>query len=157
MHYVISNLYGNMVSFEAMLSKIDFSENDHLYILGNVVGPFGIRIFREIMDMPNIHLIKGQMEQFILDWCEAKKINDLEYDWGWLEGTYELLDYLIMCKKRQSKFLTKLIMYLKNIPDYIDLIVNEKLFELRYNVGIREYVKATKILFDDGIPLASKY
>lgn len=157
MHYVISNLYGNMVSFEAILEKIKFSENDHLFILGNATGRYGIRVLREIMNMYNITLINGPMEEFILDWYKSEKLSDLEDNWGWLEGTHELLDHLIMCKEHQPVLLENLIEYLYRIPYNVKITVNENIFNLRYNVDLTEFAKASKIICNDGIPLIKKY
>ena len=43
-HYVISDIHGEVDRFYAMLAKIQFSVDDTLYILGDVIdgGPGGI-------------------------------------------------------------------------------------------------------------------
>ena len=53
--YVMSDFHGRHDFFMRMLEKIDFSENDTLYILGDVAdrGPDGIKTFMYIMDKPN--------------------------------------------------------------------------------------------------------
>ncbi len=53
-HYVMSDIHGEADRFHAMLEKIHFSDDDTLYILGDVIdrGPDGISLLREIMASP---------------------------------------------------------------------------------------------------------
>ncbi len=59
--YVISDMHGRLELFLKMLDKIEFSENDHLYCLGDAAdrGPKGIEIFLLLMQMPNVTYITG--------------------------------------------------------------------------------------------------
>lgn len=67
-HYVMSDLHGEMDRFHAMLSKIQFSDSDTLYILGDVVdrGPHGIEILRQIMAAPNMVMLLGNHDYMML-------------------------------------------------------------------------------------------
>ena len=51
-----------------MLEKIQFSDSDILYILGDVIdrGPDGIKSYQYIMQHENIHVLKGNHEDFFL-------------------------------------------------------------------------------------------
>lgn len=53
-HYVMSDIHGEADRFHAMLEKIHFSDDDTLYILGDVINrePDGISLLREIMASP---------------------------------------------------------------------------------------------------------
>lgn len=80
MTYVMSDIHGNKSRFEAMLKKINFSQNDTLYILGDVIdrGPDGIAILQRIMETPNIKMILGNHEHMMIDYlyymnCEYGK------------------------------------------------------------------------------------
>lgn len=70
MVYVISDLHGYpLVRFKKLLRSADFSSEDHLYIIGDVIdrnGDGGIRILQWIMDQPNIRLILGNHEAMLL-------------------------------------------------------------------------------------------
>ena len=67
--YVMSDFHGRHDFFMRMLEKIDFSENDTLYILGDVAdrGPDGIKTFMYIMDKPNIVYLVGNHDLFLTD------------------------------------------------------------------------------------------
>lgn len=66
--YVMSDLHGNYDSFISILEQIHFSENDELYIDGDVVdrGLDGIKILQYMMMMPNIYPIIGNHEYALM-------------------------------------------------------------------------------------------
>lgn len=47
-----------------MLNKIQFTDEDELYILGDIMdrGPNSIDIYYFVKAMPNVHMIKGNHE-----------------------------------------------------------------------------------------------
>lgn len=59
--YVMSDLHGDYDSYMAMLKKIDFSDDDMLYILGDVLdrGPEPIKIVLDLMERHNAVVIAG--------------------------------------------------------------------------------------------------
>lgn len=61
MRYIISDIHGCYDSYKALLKKINFSREDELYVLGDVVdrGPEPIRILQDMMRRPNVKLILG--------------------------------------------------------------------------------------------------
>ena len=61
MIYVMSDLHGCYDKFKEMLKKINFGENDTLYILGDFVdrGDGGIKILFDIMNRKNIVPLLG--------------------------------------------------------------------------------------------------
>ena len=58
--YVLSDLHGHYNIFIKMLEKINFSDDDVLYILGDCCdrGPDSLKIYLYIQKFDNIHLIK---------------------------------------------------------------------------------------------------
>lgn len=64
MHYVISDLHGCFSLFQKMLKKIDFSESDTLYFLGDAAdrGPDGIAVMRDLIRRPNVVCLLGNHE-----------------------------------------------------------------------------------------------
>ena len=64
MLYVMSDIHGCYDKYVAMLKKISFSDEDTLYILGDVVdrGPQPIRILKDIAGRDNVILLKGNHE-----------------------------------------------------------------------------------------------
>ena len=60
MIYVMSDIHGNLKAFHSVLEQIQLTENDTLYILGDVIDqhPYGIELLQEIMKMPNAKMLK---------------------------------------------------------------------------------------------------
>lgn len=61
MRYIVSDIHGCKKQYLELLEKINFSEQDHLYILGDVVdrGPEPIEVLRYIMDRENVTYLLG--------------------------------------------------------------------------------------------------
>lgn len=73
MIYVMSDLHGEYEKFVDMLIKINFTEKDELYILGDVIdrGYNPLAIIEYIVCHKNIHLIIGNHEQMFIDYYET--------------------------------------------------------------------------------------
>ena len=68
MTYVTSDLHGYpFEKFQALLNSVGFSENDMLYILGDVVdkGKDGVKYLQWSLDMPNVTLLLGNHEDML--------------------------------------------------------------------------------------------
>lgn len=61
MIYAMSDLHGCYDKYTNMLKKINFSDNDTLYILGDIVdrGPDGIKIWQDIIKRKNVTALRG--------------------------------------------------------------------------------------------------
>ena len=59
--YIISDIHGCYDEYQELLCKIDFSIEDELFVLGDVLdrGPEPIKVLRDIMDRENATLILG--------------------------------------------------------------------------------------------------
>lgn len=70
MHYVMSDVHGDMDKFQKMLRLIKFHPWDRLLIIGDVIdrGEKGVEILKYIMRKKNIMLLKGNHER---DMCRA--------------------------------------------------------------------------------------
>ena len=69
MIYVTSDLHGcSLKSFLAMLHSAGFSEEDYLFILGDVIdrGEHGAELLRWMAEQPNVELILGNHEAMLL-------------------------------------------------------------------------------------------
>ena len=68
MTYVISDIHGCYDKYIKMLELIDLSDNDTLYVLGDVIdrGPDGIRILFDMMKRKNVIPIIGNHESMVL-------------------------------------------------------------------------------------------
>lgn len=73
MTYVISDIHGEYEQFISLLEKINFSEKDTLYVLGDVIdrGAEPVKVLRYMMNKPNIVPIMGNHEIMA---CEGLKL-----------------------------------------------------------------------------------
>lgn len=64
MLYAMSDLHGEYQKYLAMLEKIKFSQEDTLYLLGDLVdrGPEPVKILQDIMQRPNVYPLLGNHE-----------------------------------------------------------------------------------------------
>lgn len=55
--YVMADIHGEIDRYHAMLDLINFSADDQLYIIGDIIdrGSEGLTILQEIMDKGNVH------------------------------------------------------------------------------------------------------
>jgi len=63
-HWVMSDLHGDYEGYMNVLQKMNFSEEDVLYVVGDIVdrGRGGIKILQHMMMQPNIYPILGNHE-----------------------------------------------------------------------------------------------
>lgn len=59
MIYCMSDIHGELDRFKAMLDLINFSSDDTLYIIGDVIDrhPGGVEILKIIKDTPNMFML----------------------------------------------------------------------------------------------------
>lgn len=69
MTYVMSDIHGNFDKYESMLKLINLSDGDELYAIGDAIdrGKDGIRVFRDIMQRPNVHMLLGNHEWMAIE------------------------------------------------------------------------------------------
>ena len=67
--YAMSDIHGRYEKFNKMLEKIHFSDNDTLYILGDIIdrGEDGIKILADVMEKENVILLMGNHEYMMLN------------------------------------------------------------------------------------------
>lgn len=123
-HYVMSDLHGEMDRFHAMLKKIDFSEDDTLIVLGDVIdrGADGIDLLLEIMDMPNVIMLLGNHEYMMLQYLSPGATGTEIRRWNRNGNAPTLAAYL----KQKGKVQQRIISYLRGLPTHIKLELNDK-------------------------------
>ena len=130
MIYVMSDIHGQAGAFYKMLKKICFSDNDQMYVLGDVIdrGPDGIEIIKYVMSKPNITLLIGNHEHMMLDALRTGLSHD--YDLWFYNGGMMTLDSF---NELGSAEKDKMLEYLKNCPVVIpDVKVNNRKFYLTH-------------------------
>jgi serine/threonine protein phosphatase 1 len=87
--FVISDIHGCYLSFEALLKKVDFTKTDQLFLLGDYInrGPRSKEVVDYIMELKlqnyNITTLKGNHEEMIFDSLELEE---------WTNGETETLE-----------------------------------------------------------------
>jgi serine/threonine protein phosphatase 1 len=66
--YVVSDLHGQYGMFQKLLEKVNFCDDDQLYMLGDAIdrGSDGIKILQHVMYAPNMHFLIGNHELMML-------------------------------------------------------------------------------------------
>lgn len=156
MIYVTSDLHGYpFEKFKEMLASVSFSDDDFLYILGDVIdrGRDGIKILRWIMLQPNVELLLGNHEammlasDFVFDEITDESIGSLTgtklgvYSTWVANGGQATLDTL---SSMRSKEIGYILEFLRDCPLYEMLTVNGRDFLLTHS-GLGNFRKGKKL------------
>ncbi len=156
MIYVTSDLHGfSLEKFKGFLERVNFSDKDFLYILGDVIdrGPDGIKILKWLMSKSNAQLILGNHEAMMLA-CDFLFDEITEDSISGLTGT-KLNTYLTwtsnsaqptldaLASTRQSE-IRYILEYLQEAPLYEVLSVNGRDFILVHS-GLGKFRKDKKL------------
>ena len=127
-HYTMSDIHGEADRFRAMLEKIQFSPDDTLYILGDVIdrGPDGILLLREIMAVPNMMMLLGNHEYMMLDYLKPDPDPIAIRRWN-RNGNRPTLDAYLKLKAREQQ---EILDYLRSLPTHLEVEVNGQRFYL---------------------------
>lgn len=129
MIYCLSDIHGELDRWQAMLDLIQFSDNDTLYVLGDVIDrkPMGIEILQDIMRRPNVHMILGNHEQMMLDTFCSGNDYDARRLWSMNGGgnTYRTMQYQIPTAER-----LRILKFIRELPDHLKIEVNGQQFYL---------------------------
>jgi serine/threonine protein phosphatase 1 len=144
MIYVTADLHGYPLdNFLALLQKAAFSDDDFLFVLGDVIdrGPDGAALLRWMAEQPNVQLILGNHEAFLLA-CDYlfQPVNDSTLDALKPENLKMLNNWM---RNGGKPTLDALKLLLKNEPEVfegiLDLVRDAPLFET-VQAGGRTYV-----------------
>ena len=126
--YVISDLHGEAHLFHKLLDQIRFSDEDHLYILGDVIdrGPDGIALLQEIMATPNITLLLGNHEYMMMQYFSPEATETEIRRWD-RNGNMPTRDaYLELALAEQMR----IMQYLQSLPTHIEITIGGKIYYL---------------------------
>ena len=129
MVYCMSDIHGETDRFHKMLQLIQFSEEDTLYIIGDVIDryPGGVDILKEIMATPNMILLMGNHEKMCLDVLGSRTVFRGKEIWFRNGGeiTHDELCYFCEPEEKQQ-----IIQFLSQLPYYLDIEVAGKKYHL---------------------------
>ena len=142
MIYVMSDIHGCYDKYKKMLEKIALSEEDTLYLLGDVVdrGEHGMKILLDIAKRENVKLFWGNHDRqaaillsnlYLLDDENCpKEFADVYGMWIADGGKATLAEYLKLSEEEQEVVLN----VLKNSITSKEIEVNGKIFLLAHTV-----------------------
>lgn len=137
MVYAMSDIHGYYGKFTSMLKQINFSNKDELYIVGDVIdrGPAGIKILKEVMETPNIHMLMGNHEHMMLAFFDQTTEYVNPYDESYMRqlwfqngGEETIYDFRNEPEEMQQKILE----FIRSLPYDKKLTVNDRKFILAH-------------------------
>ena len=143
MIYVMSDIHGHYKWFKDMLSLINFNDDDHLYILGDVLdkGEDSVTLLNEVLEDDRMTLLLGNHE-----WMFLNHNNSMEDYTIWIElnGGDETLIQL-----RDNKVdIEQLKKEIEKLPIQLFIEVNNQKYCLTHAKPIfKEYVEGKKVLY----------
>lgn len=156
MIYVTSDWHGYpFEKIKDMLNKVGFSEEDFLFVLGDVIdrGEDGIKILRWLMSQPNMELILGNHEammlacDFLFDEITEESISrltgsklDLYLNWE-QNGARPTINALFSTRSNEIKYILE---YLHEAPLYETVSVGGKDFLLSHS-GLNNFRRNKKL------------
>ncbi|MBQ8514291.1 MAG: fructose-bisphosphatase class III [Ruminococcus sp.] len=157
MIYAMSDLHGQYEKYKAMLEKIEFSDEDTLYVLGDVVdrGPEPIRLLKDMMERPNVFPIMGNHDFMALHILRtlAVEITEENYsshlDSDFLQGLLEWQRNGGLVTIEQFKTLSQaeradLIDYISEFPYYEIAQTDESTFVMVHS-GLGNFAPGKKL------------
>jgi serine/threonine protein phosphatase 1 len=131
MVYAISDVHGKFDRYEKMLKLIRFSDEDELYVIGDVIdrGADGIRILQDVMARPNVHMLMGNHEMMALDalFGDNERIREECMDlWKHNGGGVTYRNLMKLSRQERENIVT----FLVNLPGTAETEVNGKKFYL---------------------------
>ena len=126
MIYCISDIHGCYDEFMELLKKINFNENDTLYVLGDAIdrGPKSIETLQFIMQTSNVHFLIGNHEKMMLDYYDG---NDIHENWNTRNGADPTKKQL---KKMKKEEVDKILSYLRQTPFFYKVEVDGQNYRL---------------------------
>lgn len=148
--YVMSDIHGNYELYKKMLEKIEFSNTDELYILGDVIdrGPEPIKILQDMMRRGNIIPLAGNHEimflenlKFLMKEITEETIAEIDDETieklvNWQENGGDTT--IAVFSKLSEEAKQELIDYIYDFDMYEELEVGEKSFIL-IHAGFRNF------------------
>ena len=130
MIYVMSDIHGYYKSFLKMLDKINFSEDDTLYVIGDLIdrGPCNLGIIEYCKNHKNIKVIKGNHE-YMLEMSDK----DRAIRKCWMRSGGDItLDEIENSYGENSEYEKEVCEWIENLPLFESIHVNGNDFFLTH-------------------------
>lgn len=129
MIYCMADIHGEIDRFQAMLSLINFSDQDTLYILGDVIDrrPGGVEILKIIIETTNMIMLLGNHEKMCLDTLGPNSVYGIRALWKQNGGSSTYRELLYVCSPAERH---RILRFLEKLPDHLDIDVGGQKFHL---------------------------
>ena len=129
MTYCVSDIHGEAARFTELLDKINFSDSDTLYVLGDVIdrGAHGVEILRRIKDTPNMQMLMGNHERMCLDTLGVHSVYGARELWKQNGGNRTYRDLVYRCTPVER---AGLLRFIDHLPTFLEIEVNGRAFHL---------------------------
>lgn len=156
MTYAMSDLHGEYDKYKMMLELINFSDEDTMYINGDICdrGGESAKIYLDIMSRNNVFIIKGNHEviaeahlEYLLKEHHENEINILELFserdlWLWFENGGDTTVISLFDEPQENRL--RILEFIKSLPYYRTVDVNGKHYVMVHG-GLGNYQAGTKI------------
>ena len=156
MIYVTADLHGYpLEKFQNLLKKAEFSDEDFLFILGDVIdrGEDGVEILKWLIEQPNVELLLGNHEamllacSFLFEEVTDKSIERLTADGlktleAWRANGGDVTIQAL--SKTRSSVRSEIFEYLHDCPLYDTVSIGDKNYLLVHG-GLGNYQEGKKI------------
>ena len=162
MLYVTADLHGmHPKEFQRLLDKASFSEDDFLFILGDVIdrGEYGAELLLWLTQQPNMELILGNHEALLLSCAflfadvndeslENLTLEHIQLVQNWADnGGASTMKGFRKLLKQDPELVIGILEYLRDCPLYEEVEVNGKAFILVHS-GLGENFAPEKAMDD---------
>ncbi|MDO4409262.1 MAG: fructose-bisphosphatase class III [Eubacteriales bacterium] len=132
--YLCSDLHGQYDLYMKMLDDIRFSQDDHLYILGDIIdrGPKSIEILRDVMKRDNVTCLIGNHEMMMLDHLNRNRERGSIWTMSANGGTVTKRDFNKLSDEEKSH----IVDYLNSLYLQIELEISPKIYSFSIPLGI---------------------
>lgn len=130
MIYVMSDIHGYYKAFKKMLEKINFTEEDTLYIIGDLIdrGPKNLEIVDYCRSRDNIIVLKGNHEYMLEMYKRDKNIRRC-----WLKSGGNLtLEEIEKSYGENSNYEEDLIEWIEKLPLFEEVEIEDNIFLLTH-------------------------
>lgn len=149
MHYAVSDIHGEYEKYISMLKRIDFSDSDTLYVLGDVVdrGAGGIKILFDMLGRKNVVPIIGNHDYCARTFLSMLKKGtmspktELVYR-QWLDDGGEVTKDCFVALDEKDQDL--LLFYLNSFSMYETLTLGENKFFMSHTLPPRDRMEDKK-------------
>lgn len=117
MDYVMSDIHGCYDKYIRMLEEIKFSDNDKLYILGDLCdrGSQNVAVLQDVMKRKNVQCVLGNHDMFLLKYLKNKK--DINNTALWYRNGGEVTEEEL--NRESEEFKIEVREFLTSLPKYI--------------------------------------